>query len=412
MSVVSTMSDQAPPRIEAVGTTERGDAEHGDAALFEYAPPSGAQRRFGLVKPRELNVGRRALLVVLVGWLPLVLLAIVQSLTTRTEELTPLLLEVGVHARYLIAAPQHVIAEAVCAPQLNVIAHRFMSGGIVDERDHAKVADAVASTRRLLAAPAAEVVVVVLAYLVAGAAALSYPTDQLPVWAQPIGGMPRLSLAAWWHTLVSLPLLLILIFGGLWRLALWTRLLWCVSRLRLRLVASHPDHCAGIGFLGHSVRAFAIVGMALAVIVAGRSAHTVMTGGGLPTQHFFFNIGLLVTILALFVAPLLVFIPPLLNAWRHGTVEYGSLANQVGRAFEHKWLDGNRADSAALEKPDFSATTDLYSVAANVYAMRFVPVDLKDLIPLAVAMVLPFVPVVLLAVPLDVIWKQVKSLLL
>lgn len=407
MSVVSTMSDQAPRAADAVDAADRGDD-----ALFEYAPPSGLQRRFGLVKPGELNVVRRAWLVVLVGWLPLILLAIVQSVITRTDELTALFWEIGVHARYLVAAPLLVVAEAVCAPQLNVVAHHFMSSDIVDERDRPKVADAVASTRRLLASPTAEVVMVVLAYLVSAAAAFSYPPDQLPVWAQPTGGMPRLSLAAWWHTLVTLPLLLVLIFGWLWRLALWTRLLWRVSRLKLRLVASHPDHCAGVAFLGRSVRAFAIVGMALAVIVAGRSAHAVMTGGGLPTQHFLFNIGLLVTVIALFVAPLLVFVPPLAQAWRRGALEYGALANQVGHAFERKWLDGQKVDSAALEKPDFSATTDLYSVAANVYAMRFVPVDLKDLIALAVAMLLPFVPVVLLAFPLDVIWTQVKSLLL
>jgi hypothetical protein len=412
MSVASTTSDQVPRAVDAVAAADRGDLGRVDNTLFEHAPPSGLQRRLGLVQPDNLNVARRAWLVVLVGWLPLVVLAIVQSAWTATDELTPLLWEIGVHARYLIAAPLFVIAEAVCAPQLNAIAHRFMGSGIVDERDHADVADAVASTRRLLASPAAEVVVVVLAYLVAAASAFSYPPDQLPVWAQPTGGMPRLSLAAWWHTLVSLPLLLILIFGWLWRLALWTRLLWRVSRLRLRLVASHPDHCAGIGFLGRSVRAFAIVAMALAVIVAGRSAHIVLTGGAFPTPHLYFNVGLLMTILALFVAPLLVFMPPLVDAWRRGTLEYGALANQVGHAFERKWLDGHKTDSSALEKPDFSATTDLYSVAANVYAMRFVPVDLKDLIALALAMLVPFIPVVLLAFPLDVIWKQVKSLLL
>ena len=407
MSVASSTSTQPHPAADAAGAADRGDD-----ILFEYGPPNGVQQHVGLVKPEDLNVGRRALLVVLVGWLPLILLAIVQSVSTRTNELISLFWEVGVHARYLVAAPLLVIAEAVCAPQLNVIAHRFMSGGIVDEADREKVAEAVRSTRQRLRSPIAEVVVVLLAYLVAGSAAFSFPTDQLPVWAQPIGGMPRLSLAAWWHTLVSLPLLLVLILGWLWRLALWTQLLWRVSRLKLRLVASHPDHCAGIAFLGHSVRAFAIVGMAIAVIVAGRSAHTVLTGGGLPTHHFYFNIGLLVTIMVLFVAPLIVFLPPLLHAWRLGSFEYGALANQVGRAFEHKWLDGHKADSSALEKPDFSATTDLYSVAANVYSMRFVPVGLKDLIPLAVAMVLPFVPVVLLAFPLEVIWKQVKSLLL
>jgi len=36
--------------------------------------------------------------------------------------------------------------------------------------------------------------------------------------------------------LVSLPLLLVLFFGWLWRLFLWVRFLWCLSRLDLHLI--------------------------------------------------------------------------------------------------------------------------------------------------------------------------------
>jgi hypothetical protein len=84
----------------------------------------------------------------------------------------------------------------------------------------------------------------------------------------------------------------------------------------------------------------------------------------------------------------------------------------VGEAFEAKWLarDG-RVDQAALEKPDFSATADLYSVAGNVHSMRFVPVDIKDLIAITVALLLPFVPVVLLAIPIDVVWSSLQKML-
>jgi hypothetical protein len=82
----------------------------------------------------------------------------------------------------------------------------------------------------------------------------------------------------------------------------------------------------------------------------------------------------------------------------------------MGHAFERRWLP-RRADQGALDKPDFSATTDLYSIVANVHAIRPVPVDLKNLIALPVALVAPFVPVVLLAFPLDEIWKHTKSLL-
>lgn len=73
MSVASTMSSQPHRPVDAAVADRR------DADLFENAPPIGVQRRLGLVKPGELNVGRRALLVVLIGWLPLVLLTVGQT---------------------------------------------------------------------------------------------------------------------------------------------------------------------------------------------------------------------------------------------------------------------------------------------------------------------------------------------
>ncbi|QRM31293.1 hypothetical protein [Microvirga sp. VF16] len=384
----------------------RGDAE----MLFEHAPPLGLQRRLGLLGSDDLAFRRRALMVILAAWMPLLVLAVLQSAWARVDLITPVLREVGLHTRYLIAAPLLVLAEATCVPQLNAIVRHISDGGFADERDRGRLDEAIASTRRLLRSRAAEICVFVLAYLIVLATILSRPLDQLPVWAQPVGGMPRYSLAGWWHMLVSLPLLLALILGWLWRLALWTRLLWHVSRLKLRLVASHPDRRAGLSFLGLSVRALAAVGLALAIIPAGRSANVVLGGSVLPTPHIVFNVALLLAIAALFIAPLLVFTPTLMRTWRQGALAHDALAERIGHAFEHRWL-ARKAEEDARDPSDFSAVADLYAVVENVHAIRLVPVGLKDLLALAVALLLPFVPVLLLAVPRDVIWAHISSLL-
>lgn len=269
----------------------------------------------------------------------------------------------------------------------------------------------MASTRRLLNSTAAEIAVFALAYLVALLSVVSYAPDRIPVWHKSADVVPGYSAAGWWHLLVSLPLLLVLIFGWFWRLVLWARLLLRISRLDLRLMASHPDHAAGLGFVGHSLSAFSIVALALATIAAGRSAHIVLLGGALPTPNLLFNAGFLVFLMALFVAPLLVFTPTLLRVWQRGTMQYGTLAVCVGEEFESKWLNRGNIDRGALEKPDFSATTDLYSVVSNVYAIRLVPVDLKNLIALAVALLIPFVPVLLLAIPINTILQSLQKLL-
>lgn len=66
----------------------------------------------------------------------------------------------------------------------------------------------------------------------------------------------------------------------------------------------------------------------------------------------------------------------------------------------------------ALEVQHFSATTDLYQVVANVYEIESVLVDLKDLIGVVIAALLPFLPVLLFEMPLEMILPDLVKLLL
>jgi hypothetical protein len=112
-----------------------------DDALFEHAPPSGVQQRLGLLNRNDRRIGQRAIVFALVGWVPLVALAGLQSALHGGDDIVALAWQVGVHARYLVAVPLLVLAEAACAPQLNYIARHFIASGIVDERDRGPAPD-------------------------------------------------------------------------------------------------------------------------------------------------------------------------------------------------------------------------------------------------------------------------------
>ncbi len=383
-----------------------------DNQLFEIGPLLGLQRRLGFARGDRFDAARRAIFVAAIGWPPLVVFTVVQSTVFHTDGIASLVRETGVHARYLLAVPLLVVAEVEAARRLNATVHHFVEAGLVREMWLARFEAAVVSTRRLLASHAAEIVIVSLAYLLVAAVAIFTPLSQLPAWHKAAGVTPVYSPAGWWHVLVSLPLLLILLLGWMWRLVLWARLLWHVAGLDLHLVASHPDHAAGLGFVGYSVRAFSVVALAIAIIIAGRSAHIVLLGATMPTQYFVFNGGILLAVAAMFAAPLLVFSPALLKVWQRGALEYSALADKVGNAFEEKWLARDaQIDRTALERPDFSATTDLYSIVANVQALRLVPIDLRSVLFLCGAMLIPFVPVVLLALPIEQIIAGMKALI-
>jgi hypothetical protein len=186
-----------------------------------------------------------------------------------------------------------------------------------------------------------------------------------------------------------------------------------MARLDLLLTPSHPDHVGGLKFVGTSLRGFRLLALALGAIAAGTAANRVMYWGTSPLAFKHVAVGLVVFVLALSAGPLTVFVRKLRAAKRRGTFEYGALGCAVGRQFERKWLGrAGGVDESALDAPDFSATTDLYQVVANVYEMESLPFGLKSLSELVAMTLLPFVPVALMAVPLDVIIKDIAKLLL
>ena len=116
----------------------------------------------------------------------------------------------------------------------------------------------------------------------------------------------------------------------------------------------------------------------------------------------------------LYAAPLTVFYRNLLKTWRVAVPYYGALAGRVGHKLERNWFKGRAEpfDEDPMQTSAFSATTDLYQVVANAYQMRFVPVDAQSVIFLAVVALLPFVSLLFISVPLDVIFKSLGGFLL
>jgi hypothetical protein len=366
------------------------------ADLFDGGPPTGLQTALGLMRAGHPRVLLRLLLLWIVTWLPLLLLAAFQSVITGDDSLRIFVADYGVHARLLVAAPLLVVAEVICLPRISAIADHFLQSGIVPPEE----ADAFHRVRggilRLYRSAWLEALVAGLALAIAVILAAAAPPGLFPAWHQIGGG--QFSPAGWWHALVSVPILLTLLLGWGWRLLLWTRFLYRISRLQLRLIASHPDRVGGLRFVGAASQTFSVLAFALAMIVAGTVANRVVHDGASLLSFRYVFLGVNLACLLLFVSPALVFTPVLLEVWREGVCRYGALARDVGENFERKWLRHPPAGNA-LEANDFSATTDLYSIAANVYAISFVPVGWNMLLAVAIGAALPFIPVLLLAVP-------------
>ena len=231
----------------------------------------------------------------------------------------------------------------------------------------------------------------------------------MPAWHHVAPGVA--SAASWWHQFVSLPILMLLLLSWLWRLCLWTRFLWKVSRLDLLLIPSHPDGAGGLKFIGLSLEALMLPAFALSSVIAGPLANRVVHGGAAITAFRAPVLAFAVFLLALLAGPLLLFTDKLLAAMHQGMLAYGAVARDLGLRLEQRWL-GKPMREDSLEANDFSATTDLYSIVSNVYAMNTVPLSLRNLAVLVVATLLPFLPVVFLAMSPVALLRKLSEFIL
>ena len=242
--------------------------------------------RFDLPRPERQWLRHRALTLAAIAWVPLAVLAATQGLALSGDRRESQLLDISAYVRYLVAIPTFVLAEAICLPQLGRIVHQFVDSGLVADAERPRYDAILASTRALLAKPEIEFALLMVAYI--GALATSetlYPSG-VSTWVAPIrDGTRAFSLAGWWLVLVSQPLYQILIAMWLWRVLLWARLLWKLSRLDLRLLPSHPDLAGGLSFVATSLRGFAPVAFGLGAAVAGGVAEAVLVDGR-PVQEF------------------------------------------------------------------------------------------------------------------------------
>jgi hypothetical protein len=373
---------------------------------FYGGAPIGLESWIGLIKPDDLKIQRRALLVVLLGWVPLVVLAGFQDFFYGGNSLSSLLLDFGSLSRYLVAAPLLVIAERTCFPRFEKIILHFRDSGLISARDRERYENIVRSSSRLLTSRVAEIVCFAVAYAVMAYCVVVVAPNSLISWSYVSGSASAsLSPAGAWHALVTAPFLIVLVLGWIWRQFSWARFLWLVSRLDLQLLPTHPDLCGGLKFVATMTLAYRSIGFAFTAIIAGGIANRMIHSGAHLMTYRDLIIGVILLVGLFCLAPLAVFAPVLRRLRGQAIFEYGSLARKVGDVLGQKWLSrqGN-IQSAALDAPDFSATTDLYSIVANVYRIAHLPVSFAATRELLIFMALPFVPVLLLAAPIKAIF--------
>jgi len=210
---------------------------------------------------------------------------------------------------------------------------------------------------------------------------------------------------------VAVPFLQFLLVRWYFRIFIWTRFLWQVSRIKLTLVPTHPDALGGLGFLSLTVYAFTVLLVAHGAMLAAQIADRVLLLG-VPLPEFKVEIAAMwLFLMCLVFAPLLVFTPQLAHAKRTGLREYGTFAENYVREFDAKWLRGRAPDEEPLlGSADIQSLADMGNSFAVIRSMRLAPVTRTAVLQLTAAVLVPITPLLLTTMPLEALLRKLFGL--
>jgi hypothetical protein len=119
-------------------------------------------------------------------------------------------------------------------------------------------------------------------------------------------------------------------------------------------------------------------------------------------------------VLALIVihAPLLAFSGRLAHCRFRGLLDFGALIGRHDRAFDEKWIDPPDArPESLLGSPDVRSLAAIATVFEHVDRMQLIPLDKKALVVLIMAVLIPMIPLVGTAIPLQEILAKLAELM-
>jgi hypothetical protein len=355
---------------------------------------------------------QRVIVISLLAWLPLLVLSAIEGLALGNRVAVPFWADLEIHNKFLVVIPLLIISELVVHQRMRFVVKQFLERRLIPENDLPRFEGAIASAFRLRNSLVAEVLLIVFVYAVGILIVWrQYTALSTATWyAVPTSEGLKLSLSGMWYGYLSLPLFQFLLLRWYFRIFIWMRFLWQVSRIPLSLIPTHPDRVGGLGFLANTVFAFTPLALAHGGMLAGYVATRIFhVGAALP--QFKIEIAVLAGFMVCMVlGPLLLFAPQLAEARRTGNREYGALAERYVREFDTKWLRGGAPSGEPLVgSGDIQSLADLGNSFEVVVSMRIAPITKQAFVQLVAATLVPIVPLALTMMPLEELLKRLVS---
>ena len=369
------------------------------------------QRKVGLIPEQGLGIVRRALFWSMLSWLPTAIWAWQAGYLLPSEGNEPLLAHFAINVRLLLAVPLFIIAEGMVQGTLSALIPRFVSSGVVPPEkldslrstltDIAKLRDSTLPWVALCA-------VLVTFFFLSSSPEVPHEL----VWVADSSASAGLGFGAWWYLYVGRTIFLTLLFAWLWRLALLFILFKRIAGLQLSLVPTHPDRCAGLGFMAKVPVMFAPVVLGVSSVFASGWAHQLAYHQATLLTLKIEIIAVVVLIPLIFLMPFISFLGLMLKTKKQGLMEYGDLIAHHGRLVRERWIEGKPvADEPILDAPELGPIADTAAPYELIAKMRPLPLTMASFAPLLAASVLPMIVLAAMEFPIKTVLKAVRKAL-
>ncbi|HUN74233.1 MAG TPA: hypothetical protein VMU40_06925 [Steroidobacteraceae bacterium] len=350
----------------------------------------------GLGPWRPVHLVGRASILIALTWLPTALLA---EWTSRAHgQAAPpgasFFTDFAAYAQFLIGLPLFVVAEAVVRITTHSADSMFADTGIVRRADLRKLARLRARIARLRHSPWPDIGALALGGALSAAVIaveLGHPPPITWHTYALAGGGRTLSAPGYWEFFVALPLLNYWWLRQIWKVVLWCLYLHGVSRLRLGLVATHPDRTGGIGFISYVQGHFAWL-----ILAYGVSNVAATVGYKLTVEHAQLWMppvwgpiaGFAVGAPLLFLLPLFMFTRQLYRAKQRARRLYRQRVIEQARLFERQVLPLPAAERTTMPAAlDLQLMEHFSQLFERCEDMRIVPFDFRSMGELFAAVV-------------------------
>jgi hypothetical protein len=302
-----------------------------------------------------------------------------------------------------VSLPLLIVAEWLVHLRFRPLVLQFVERNIITPDLRGDFDAIIASSLRLRNSVFAEIILILFVFTVGPITwRHSVALDASTWYADVSAAGMTLTLPGIYYRYVALPLGQFILLRWYFRLLIWYRFLWKVSRLELNLMPTHPDGAGGLGFLAASAHALAPLLVAQSALLAGVLANRIFYSGARLPQ---FKIEILVMVLFLLLialGPLVVFAPVLMQCQRIGNRQYGRLASRYTGEFHQKWIHGDvPPDENLLGSSDIQSLADLGNSFSVIRSMTVVPFTKTTVLRLAVVTIIPLLPLTLTVIPFE-----------